>query len=166
MYKFVRYLIWAVIIGVALYFLDGKSIEFGAYFFVGLIASLITITFETKKERKARKAKEKAEAEQKKAAEEAREAAKRAPACHSKDGVDILTFRSQNNLLTVGNNSISFKIRNRNSYGVLVYVCYKYDGVWEDYATRFEVQGNQLKHVDTLGKAWNKAEDITIVRVD
>lgn len=82
-----------------------------------------------------------------------------------KGNVDILTFGSQNNLITAGNNRITFKLRNRNPYDVIVAVRYKYSGEWEsDYHT-FQVAGNSIRSVETLGKAWNKATDVTIMDV-
>ena len=101
------------------------------------------------------------------AEEEAKERARKAPGCHSKDNVDILTFSSHNNLLTVGNNTITMKIRNRNPYDVIVSVSFKYSDSngWDPYIKSYEIGGNKIRTIDTLGDAWSRAKDVTIVAV-
>lgn len=142
--------------------------------FIGIWAGLMSLAFPTKKEKIKRaaelKAKEEAhkrEKEARKRNQEAKERAKKAPGCHSMDNVDILTFRSSNNLLTAGNNSITMKIRNRNPYDVIVTISFKYSDSegFENSTKSFEVGGNKIRTIDTLGAAWHKAKDVTIVAV-
>lgn len=117
----------------------------------------------------------------KKAEEAAREAAKRDQerqqkayeeyesnhdAIRSLDNVDILDFSSSNNLFTSGNNCIDFTLRNRNAYSVRVFVRYKYSDGWENkYMHGFDIGGNCMRKMNTLGKPWHKARDIEIVQV-
>ena len=121
---------------------------------------MMSLPFSTKEERKA---KEKARKEK----EEAKERARKAPGCYSMDDVDILTFNSSNNLLTAGNNTIRMKIRNRNPYDVIVSVSFKYSDSegWDSDTQSFEVGGNKIRTIETLGAAWHKAKDVTIVAV-
>ena len=140
----------------------------------GLLFGLASLPFSTKKEREAEKKawKEKEEArkreeEARKRQEEAKERARKAPGCYSMDDVDILTFNSSNNLLTAGNNTIRMKIRNRNPYDVIVSVSFKYSDSegWDSDTQSFEVGGNKIRTIETLGAAWHKAKDVTIVAV-
>lgn len=167
-----------LMMGVDEFFDDGEYRLFLALF-LGFMAAVISLMFPTKKEReeKARRIQEEQEkaAEQKRLKEEeekrkkdeeaAREAARNAPGCYSMDNVDLLTFGSRNNLLTAGNNDVRFKIRNRNPYDVLVGVRLKYADGWESYVHTYEVGGNKIRTVETLGRAWRKATDITIAYV-
>ena len=118
--------------------------------FMGFLFGLFSLGFDTKAERKekeiAKKAKEEArkrEEEMRKREKEAKERARKAPGCYSMDNVDILTFSSSNNLFTAGNNSITMKIRNRNSYDVIVSISYKYSDSegWESLTHSYEVGG-------------------------
>ena len=83
------------------------------------------------------------------------------------DNVDILTFKSENNLLTVGNNFITLKIRNRNSYDVIVSISFKYSDSegWESSCYNYEVGGNKIRTINTHGTAWRRAKDVSIVAV-
>ena len=130
---------------------------------VGLFIGLLSLPFRTKEERKQIEADIRAKEEARKREEEAR----KSPGCHSMDNVDILTFRSSNNLLTAGNNCITMKIRNRNAYDVIVSVRFKYSDSegWDSSTKSYEVGGNRIRTIDTLGSAWRKAKDVTIVCV-
>lgn len=146
----------------ALFFaLDGADGEIGEYIIIGLGLGLFSLVFDTKEEKEEKKA----ERIRKQKEKEAEEKAKNAPGCYSMDGVDIMTFSSKNNILTSGNNWIRFKLRNKNSYGVIVSVRYKYTDGWESSTHSYEVAGNQIRTVDASGQAWRKATDITIVQV-
>ena len=185
--RFVRTLIISGIVITILLILAMGPDEFfseGGYrlflsFFLGAFPALLSLFFPTKQEKEEEKRlveenKRKA-AEQKRLQEEAakrakdeeraREAARTAPGCYSMDNVDLLTFGSHNNILTAGNNQVSFRIRNRNAYGVMVGVRFKYSDGWESYVHVYEVGGNQIRNVETLGRAWRKATDITIAYV-
>ncbi len=83
------------------------------------------------------------------------------------DNVDILTFSSSNNLFTAGNNAISMRIRNKNSYDVIVSIRFKYSDSegWDSYTQSYEVGGNKIRNINTLGTAWRKAKDVSIVAV-
>lgn len=145
-------------------------------FITGLIPAIISLFFPTKEEkertkrlieenkRKAAEQKRRQEEEAQRKIEEgkAREAAKKAPGCYSMDNVDLLTFGCTNNVLTAGNCLISFKVRNRNPYDVMVGVRFKYSDGWESSVHTYEVGGNQIRNVETLGQAWHKATDITL----
>ena len=67
--------------------------------------------------------------------------------------------------MTVGNNVITMKIRNKNSYDVIVTVRFKYSDGWENGTKNYQISGNEMKTINTLGKAWSKAKDVTIVAV-
>lgn len=133
----------------------------------GLLFGLASLPFSTKKEREAEKKAWKEKEEARKRQEEAKERARKAPGCYSMDDVDILTFNSSNNLLTAGNNTIRMKIRNRNPYDVIVSVSFKYSDSegWDSDTQSFEVGGNKIRTIETLGAAWHKAKDVTIVAV-
>ncbi len=190
MERFKRFIIVDVIAAVALLLIlslwagiDFVFIDLGynvfTAVFIGLFPGIFSLFFPTKKEREeaARKVKEaqKNREEEKRRLEEAqaverevqaaKELARTAPGCYSMDNVDLLTFGSQNNIFTAGNNAIRFKIRNRNPYDVIVAVKFKYSDGWESSGTNYEVGGNQIRTVETLGKAWRKASDISIVAV-
>lgn len=133
----------------------------------GLLFGLASLPFSTKEERKAEEKAWKEKEEARKREEEAKERARKAPGCYSMDDVDILTFNSSNNLLTAGNNTIRMKIRNRNPYDVIVSVSFKYSDSegWDSDTQSFEVGGNKIRTIETLGAAWHKAKDVTIVAV-
>ncbi len=140
---------------------------------IGLFFGLMSLAFDTKQEREekaaAKKAKEeakKAEEEARKRQEEAEERARKAPGCRCMGNVDIMGFWSTNNLLTVGNNWIKITIRNRNPYDVVARICFKYSDSegWCD-ARDYRIPGNQLKIIETSGKAWHRAEDVSIKNV-
>ena len=157
------------------FFLEGGYRIFTC-FFIGLFPALFSLFFQTKEEKEAEKrlieenkrkaAEQKRQqeeaAQRKKDEERAREAARTAPGCYSMDNVDLLTFGSRNNVLTAGNCEVAFRIRNRNPYDVMVGVRFKYSDGWESYVHVYEVGGNKIRNVETLGRAWHKATDITI----
>lgn len=169
MKRFPRYLLW---VGISTIIIACMSGDISLSFVLGVFLGAISIPFPSKPERERQRIEEEkkaAELKRKKEQEEEerkrKEAAKNAPGTYHMDNVDILTFSSQNNIITAGNNWIKFKLRNRNPYDVIVAVRYKYAGGWEsDYHT-FQVAGNSIRTVDTSGKAWNKATDITLVYV-
>ena len=142
-----------------------KDITYGVV--PGLLFGFFSLMFETKKEIKEKAAAKKAKEEARKREIEMEERARKSPGCHSMDNVDILTFNSSNNILTAGNNTITMKIRNKNSYDVIVSVKFKYSDSegWDSTTKSFEVGGNKIKTIDTLGSAWRKAKDVTIVGV-
>ena len=171
MSRFKRFLLVAAI-GFAIFSCLLESPEAGIT--LGLAIGFLSLPFRTKEEREYDKAYEKAKKEERirqeearKREEEAKERARKAPGCHSKDNVDILTFSSHNNLLTVGNNTITMKIRNRNPYDVIVSVSFKYSDSngWDPYIKSYEIGGNKIRTIDTLGDAWSRAKDVTIVAV-
>lgn len=148
---------------------------------IGIFFALFSLTYDTKEEKKrkaeAKKERERAyqrEQEERKRQEESRkraalmqEQARKAPGCHSMDNVDILSFRSANNLLTVGNNFIEMRIRNRNPYDIIVSICYKYNDSegWDRRVISYQIPGNQIKTIHASGDAWRRAKDVTIVQV-
>ena len=161
MKKFPRFLLVSFIIAVVIAIISQGEAGVEGCAVLGLMFGAFSFCFDTKEQKQARAAAVKREEDRKKAEEQA----KKAPGCYSKDGVDILTFNSQNNILTAGNNFLRFKIRNRNAYGVIVSVKYKYSDGWEDSTHSFEVAGNAIRTVETSGDAWRKATDITIAYV-
>lgn len=143
------------------------SLDSGVSLILGLFFGFLSLPFDTKAERKEKEAARKAKEEARKREEDAKERARKSPGCYSMDNVDILTFKSSNNLLTAGNNSITMKIRNRNAYDIIVSVQFKYsdsDG-WDSSTQSFEVGGNKIRTINTLGTAWHKAKDVSIVSV-
>ena len=153
-----RYLLITAIVAAVFYVLDDTK-DIAACIVVSALLSLMSLFFDTKadKERK-RAAAERIERE--KQAEKERQARavaeQNAPGCYNKDGVDILSFSSKNNVLTSGNNWIEFRLRNKNAYGVIVSVKYKYSDGWESSTHSYEVAGNDIRTVSTTGKAWRK----------
>ena len=129
--------------------------------FCGLLFGLFSLIFDTKEESREKKAMEEA----RKREEEAEERARKAPGCHSKDNVDILTFDSTNNLFTAGNNFIEMRIRNRNPYDVIVTIKFKYSEYWDRSTKSYEVGGNKIRTINTHGDAWSRAKDVSIVAV-
>lgn len=167
MKKFPRYLLVSFILAVIAFILDSTK-DVTLCIFFGCLFGLISLCFDTKegRERKRVEAQRyKEEQERQERQRKAEEEARNAPGCYSMDGVDVMTFNSRNNILTSGNNWLSFKIRNRNAYGVIVSVRYKYSDGWERSTHSFEVAGNQIRTINTSGDAWRKAKDITIVAV-
>ena len=173
MTRFKRFiLVFAIVFGGFFYLFDFK--DPGLCLFPAIFASLLSLPYDTKAEREEKKAAKKAKEEARKREEEARKReeeskkrARKAPGCYSMDNVDILTFNSSNNLFTAGNNLIKIKIRNRNPYDVIVSICYKYSdsGGWDSSSHAFEVGGNKIRTIDTLGTAWRRAKDVSIVAV-
>ena len=188
--RFERYMLVSGIVAAifAVFALQGDmpaSEGLGLSVFLGLMVGLISIPFDTEEESRAKKAlaverrreaeeKERArkrEAEEKERARkreaEERERARKAPGCYSMNNVDILSFSSSNNIFTAGNNSIKLRIRNRNSYAIIVSIRFRYSesGDWDSSTKSYEVGGNQIRTIDTLGNAWSKAKDVTIVAV-
>lgn len=161
MTRFRRYLLVSGIIAVIFIFITEGELEFSI--FIGLFLGLLSLGFDTKEEKKEKKAAEKA----RKMEEEAKERARKAPGCHSMDNVDILTFKSSNNLLTAGNNFITLRIRNRNPYTVIVTIKYKYSDSegWDKSTSSYEVGGNQMRTINAHGTAWRKAKDVSLVAV-
>lgn len=165
-------------------FLLVAGIVFGFFLFVsnevevsvimGLFIGVLSLPFDTKAERlekqAARKAKQEArkrEEESRKRAKEAQERSRKSPGRHSMDNVDILTFSSSNNILTAGNNAITMRVRNKNSYDVIVTLMFKYSDSegWDSSTQSYEVGGNKIRTISTLGTAWRKAKDVSIVAV-
>lgn len=173
--RFIKVFIITYIISVAIMFATdprGPGSILGVGLILAFLGALFSLSLDTKSEKLEKKAKREREEENRKREKERQEENKRraeqerhGPGCHSMDGVDILTFNSSNNILTAGNNFISFKIRNRNAYGVIVSVKFKYSGEWDKYVDNFQVSGNELKTIQTSGRAWRKASDISIVAV-
>lgn len=172
MTRSMRYLLVATIVFVGFSILTEG--EFKLSLILGLFIGLFSLPFDTKDESRekkeiaeARKREEKAKEEAQKRAEEAKERARKAPGCHSMNNVDILTFSSSNNLFTVGNNVIKMKIRNRNPYDVIVTISFKYSDSsgWDSSTKSYEVGGNKIRTIDTLGDAWSRAKDVSIVDV-
>ena len=130
MTRFKRFLLVA---GIVFGFFLFVSNEVEVSMIMGLFVGLLSLPFDTKAERQEKQAARKAKEESRKREEEARKREKenrarsrKAPGCHSMDNVDILTFSSSNNLFTAGNNAISMRIRNKNSYDVIVSIRFKY----------------------------------------
>lgn len=120
---------------------------------------------QSRKEKKERKAREKEEQERRQKEETLRDAYRRKNrdrSTKSLDGVEILGFSSKNNLLTAGNNFITFRIRNKNSYDVRVSLAFLYGDEWESHYNDITVRAGRIELVETGGKAWNKAKDIRI----
>ena len=177
--RFERYMLVSGIVAAiaAVFALQGDmpaSEGIGLSVFLGLMVGLFSLPFDTEEESRAKKAlaeERRREAEEKERARkreaEERERARKAPGCYSMDNVDILTFSSSNNIFTAGNNAIKLRIRNRNSYAVIVSIRFRYSesGDWDSSTKSYEVGGNQIRTIDTLGNAWSKAKDVTIVAV-
>ena len=171
MTRFKRFL---VVAGIVFGFFLFVSNEVDVSMIMGLFVGLLSLPFDTKAERLEKQAARKAKEEARKREEEARKREKenrarsrRAPGCHSMDNVDILTFSSSNNLFTAGNNAISMRIRNKNSYDVIVSIRFKYSDSegWDSSTQSYEVGGNKIRNINTLGTAWRKAKDVSIVAV-
>lgn len=167
MKKFPRYLLVSFIIATIFFILD-ESKDITLCIGTGCLFGLISLFFDTKEGKKQKKEAIKRYNEEKEREEQARkaaEAARNAPGCYCRGNVDLLTFGSRNNLLTVGNNEVRFKIRNRNTYDVLVDIRLKYSDGWDSYVKTYEVKGNSIRTVETLGRAWRKAIDVSIEQV-
>ena len=163
MSRFKRFLLVGIIVFVGCMFLmDGEVWVSGIL--AGFFA-LLSLPFDTKEEKRQKAAEKKAKEEARRREEEAQERARNASPCYSMSNVDLMTFKSSNNIFTAGNNAISMKIRNRNPYDVIVSVRYKYSDGWESSTHSFEVGGNKIRQIDTLGDAWHKAKDVTIAYV-
>lgn len=161
------------------FLLEDGGERFFLSFIAGLLPAMVSLFFPTKKEKEEKKrnieaAKKEAERKRKEREEaEERERERRrdmerartAPGRYEMSNVDLLTFGSRNNILTAGNNQVCFKIRNRNPYDVIVDVRFKYSDGWESGVHSYQVGGNNIRTVETLGKAWRKAMDITIIDV-
>ena len=77
--------------------------------------------------------------------------------------IEILTFRSANNLFTAGNNSISFRARNNSDMAYLFKIDLWVGNEWRDSGYReFEIAPKEIKEFSILGPAWRKAGDIRI----
>jgi len=166
MTRFKRFiLVFAIVFGGFFCLFDFK--DPGLCLIIAIFASLLSLPYDTKAERKEKKAAKKAKEEARKREEDAKERARKASGCYSMDNVDILTFSSANNLFTVGNNFIKIKLRNRNPYDVIVSICYKYSDSegWDSSCHSFEVGGNKIRTIDTQGTAWRRAKDVSIVAV-
>lgn len=80
--------------------------------------------------------------------------------------VEILSWHSQCNLITSGNNHVTFKARNRNSYSVIFKIALlDKKGNWSTDWREFEISGGEIRDFSLLGKAWQKSRDIRIVSV-
>jgi hypothetical protein len=176
-----------VLVLTSLLFLQGSNSEGDreVALVMSFLCALFSLLFSTKKERKEKKEARKREEETRKRKEEARrreeeaqklalkraeeaeDRARKSPGCHSMDNVDILFFSSSNNLFTVGNNPISLKIRNKNSYGVMVTIRFKYSDTegWSRRTLTYEIAGNEIKTIYAHGEPWRKAKDVTIMAV-
>ena len=172
MTRFKRFLLVTTIVFLGFAFLSEGDME--PSIVLGLFIGFLSLPFDTKAERKekeaARKAKEEArqrEEEARKREKEAKERARKAPGCYSMDNVDIMTFKSSNNILTAGNNFITVRIRNRNPYDVIVSIAFKYSDAegWDSSTLSYEVGGNKIRTINTHGTAWRKAKDVSIVGV-
>lgn len=138
-------------------------------FLIGVCALGIILMYkginQSTREKRERKAREKEELERQRKEEALREAYKRENrerSTKSVDGVELLSFSSSNNLLTAGNNLISFQIRNKNSYDVRVSLSFRYGDNWESHYKDITVRAGRIELVETGGKAWNKAKDVRI----
>ena len=168
MSRFKRYLVISSLITIGFCVINYNHFDIGylpVCIFLGFMIGLLSLGFDTKKEKQEKKRQREAKRKAEQQRKESMEAEKNAPGCYNKDGVDLLTFHSSNNLFTAGNNDIRYKIRNRNQYDVIVLVRYKYSNGWENSVHSVEIRGNQIKTVETLGRAWRKAIDISIVDV-
>lgn len=82
---------------------------------------------------------------------------------HSDCPVEIVSFSSRNNILTAGNNSITFKVRNRSDMPYLFGVELWVGDRWRESGYReFEIGPKEIKEFSILGPAWRRASDIQI----
>jgi hypothetical protein len=77
--------------------------------------------------------------------------------------LEIVAFRSRNNLFTAGNNDIAFKVRNNSDMPYLFNIELLVGNEWKDSGYgEFEIGPKEIKRFDILGPAWRKAKDIRI----
>ncbi len=84
-----------------------------------------------------------------------------------KNGVEIVSWSSRNGVLTVGNNDVRVRLRNKNSYDVIVRIeLLNNSGEWEKNYKDIYIRAGGIVDVETLGRAWEESKDIGIYSVE
>jgi len=77
--------------------------------------------------------------------------------------LEIVEFRSVNNIFTVGNNDIVFKVRNNSDKPYLFSIDLFVGDKWVRYKYKeFEIGPKEIRTYNILGPAWRRAKNIRI----